>query len=117
MDAIRIYTGEDGQSHFETVQLEMKELKAGKWGTDLISNEGVEFEETASGGTFEWHNAPRRQYVITLSGQLEFECRGGEKQIIKPGDILLAEDARGGGHRWKLINDQPWRRLYIHLEA
>ena len=70
-------------------------------------------EQTAAGASLHWHNAPHRQYVITLSGRLEFETRKGDKQTIEPGDILLAEDTTGGGHRWRLIDDQPWRRAYI----
>jgi quercetin dioxygenase-like cupin family protein len=54
--------------------------------------------------------------VITLSGRLEFETRAGKRQIVEPGDILLAEDTSGGGHRWRLIDDQPWRRAYVALE-
>jgi quercetin dioxygenase-like cupin family protein len=53
--------------------------------------------------------------VITLSGRLEFETRAGKRQIVEPGDILLA-DTSGGGHRWRLIDDQPWRRVYVALE-
>ena len=73
----------------------------------------ISFEETAAGARLDWHNAPHRQYVITLSGRPEFETRKGERQIVEPGDILLAEDTSGGGHRWRLIDDQPWRRVYV----
>ena len=31
----------------------------------------------------------------------------------RPGDILLAEDTTGGGHRWRLTEDQPWWRAYV----
>ena len=31
------------------------------------------------------------------------------------GDILLAEDTVGGGHSWRIIDDQPWRRVYVVL--
>jgi uncharacterized cupin superfamily protein len=54
----------------------------------------ITFEETA-GASLDWHNAPHRQYVITLSGRLEFETRSGKKQTVQPGDILLAEDTAG----------------------
>jgi hypothetical protein len=30
---------------------------------------------------------------------------------------LLAEDTAGGGHRWKLTDHHPWRRVYVVLEA
>jgi quercetin dioxygenase-like cupin family protein len=48
----------------------------------------VSFEESASGSSLSWHNAPERQYVITLSGTLEFETRLGERFTIAPGDVL-----------------------------
>jgi quercetin dioxygenase-like cupin family protein len=47
----------------------------------------------------------------TLSGTLEFDARGGERFTIRPGDILLAQDNTGTGHRWKLIGDEPWPSL------
>jgi len=51
-----------------------------------------------------------------LSGTLDFTTRGGQHFMLKPGDILLAEDTSGGGHTWKLVDDQPWQRVYVVLE-
>jgi hypothetical protein len=31
-------------------------------------------------------------------------------------DVLLAEDNAGEGHKWRLIDDQPWRRAYVVLK-
>ena len=56
-----------------------------------------------------------RQLVITLSGTLDFQTRGGQHFTMMPGEILLAEDTAGGGHTWKLVDDQPWRRVYVVL--
>ena len=75
----------------------------------------ISFQETASGGTFAWHTAPVRQLVVTLSGTLEFRTREGQHFLIRPGDILLAEDTVGTGHSWRLIDEQPWRRVYLIL--
>ncbi len=75
----------------------------------------ISFEKTAAGASLDWHNAPHRQYVITLSVRLGFETRTGARQVVEPGDTLLAEDTLGGGHRWRLIDDQPWRRVYVGL--
>jgi len=55
------------------------------------------------------------QYVISLSGTLEFTTRDGETFVLSPGEVLLAGDTTGTGHRWRLIDDQPWRRLYVEL--
>lgn len=113
---IRLYTGDDGQSHFDVGEIEWDDAAA----PSMISRSGpahaISFEETAAGASLDWHNAPHRQYVITLSGRLEFETRSGKKQNVEPGDILLAEDTTGGGHRWRLIDHQPWRRAYVTVE-
>ncbi|KPX41387.1 hypothetical protein RA263_24155 [Pseudomonas syringae pv. tagetis] len=73
----------------------------------------LHFKETPAHSTYEWHPAPEEQYVITLSGTLEFSTTGGENFVLHPGEILLAQDTTGPGHRWKLIDGQPWRRAYI----
>src|SRR3982075_4631082 len=113
---VRIWTGEDENSHFEEGSIE---LESGADG-DLLSSKLVtaqaSFQETASGGTLAWHTAPVRQLVITLSGTLDFQTRGGQHFLLKPGDILLAEDTVGSGHSWKLTDDSSWRRAYVVLQ-
>jgi quercetin dioxygenase-like cupin family protein len=54
--------------------------------------------------------------VITLSGTLEFQAKSGATFTIRPGDILLAQDNHGTGHKWKLTGDDPWRRAYVVYE-
>jgi len=114
---VRLWTGDDDNSHFEEGSLALEagvrgDLLSGQFGVTTIS-----FQETSSGGAFAWHTAPARQFVITLSGTLDFETRAGEHFMLHPGDILFAEDTAGGGHRWKLIDDHPWRRVYVILAS
>jgi hypothetical protein len=115
MRLIRLFTGDDGQSHFAVGEIAWHKLAGPNAISGTEAAQSISFEETAAGSSFEWHNAPHRQYVLTLSGTLEFETRTGEKQMVEPGDVLLAEDVTGGGHRRRLIDDQPWRRVYVHL--
>jgi hypothetical protein len=110
---IRLSTGDDGQSHFDVGEIEWDRFEALNAMSCSEPGQHISFEETQAGVSLDWHNAPRRRYVITLSGRLEFETRTGARQVVKPGDILLAEDSLGGGHRWRLIDDQPWRRVYV----
>lgn len=110
---VRIWTGDDGDSRFEEGIIDLHEGARG----DLLS-QGVEvvsmsFQETRSGSSFAWHKDPIPRFVITLSGTLEFETHRGENFVIRPGDILLAQDNTGTGHRWKLLNEEPWRRVYV----
>ena len=110
----RFYTGPDNQTHAEEVELKFTPGSPSEV-SKMMPVTGAELHRTAGGSVDDWHRAPRRQYVITLSGTLEFETRLGERFTIAPGDVLLAEDTTGGGHRWRLVDDQPWRRVYVAL--
>jgi len=79
----------------------------------LVEAESILFQETPAHASLDWHTAPVPQYVITLAGVLEFTTRGGETFTIRPGDVLLAVDYTGSGHKWRLINDEPWKRAYV----
>jgi quercetin dioxygenase-like cupin family protein len=110
---VRIWTGDDGDSHFEEGIIDLRDGERGDFLSSSAGALNISFRETKSGGSFEWHKDPVPRFVITLSGVLEFETRGGERFVIRPGDILLAEDNTGTGHRWKLIGEDPWRRAYV----
>jgi hypothetical protein len=85
---IQVYTGEDGESHFEEGTLQLPKL-----------------EGTA-------HRSRSRD-----AADVSFETRLGETCTLAPGTILLAEESEGGGgHRWRLTDGQPWRRVYVVLE-
>jgi quercetin dioxygenase-like cupin family protein len=102
--AYRLYTSPDGNSH----------VVRGSIGTNkLIEAQSILFKETPAHSSLDWHDAPTTQYVITLAGVLEFTTVGGETFTIHPGEILVAEDVTGSGHKWRLVNDEPWKRAYV----
>jgi hypothetical protein len=37
----------------------------------------------------------------------------GAKFVLRPGDVPFAEDNVGAGHKWRSIDDLPWRRAYV----
>ncbi|MDI4233458.1 hypothetical protein AAFX91_24045 [Bradyrhizobium sp. 31Argb] len=112
---VRLWTGEDSNSHFEEGLIDLEPGQRGDWLSSKVDVVTISFQETASGGAFAWHTAPIRQLVITLSGTLDFQTRDGEHFLLHPGDILLAEDTVGSGHSWKLTDDSSWRRAYVVL--
>jgi quercetin dioxygenase-like cupin family protein len=105
--AFKLYTGSDNASHVLEGTIDEKAR------TDVVA---IHFKETPAHSSYDWHPDPEPQYVITLSGTLEFTTPSGETFVLRPGDVLLAEDNIGTGHKWRLIDDQPWRRAYIVLK-
>ncbi len=47
---------------------------------------------------------------------LEFETKSGATFTLRPGDVLIAQDNSGTGHKWRLIGHEPWRRAYVVYE-
>src|SRR5947209_2168824 len=66
MQITRLYTGEDQQTHIEWITIsEHPELGS------LQPATGIAFRVAEPGHFIDWHGAPRRQYVITLAGEVE----------------------------------------------
>ena len=89
MKVIRIYTGSDGESHFEDLEPEMTSDGYGGVISAPVKAKSVMFRETGGDYHVGFHNAPRRQYVVNLSGSVEIETGAGEKRLLGPRDVLL----------------------------
>ncbi len=116
MTIVRIYTGADQRSHFEDIQVPLK--SAGKIGfiSELMKATGIVFRETGADYNYDFHTAPRRQYVVNLEGEVEIEVGDGTKRILRSGDILLAEDTTGQGHISRAVAGKPRKSLFITLD-
>eukprot|EP00128_Syssomonas_multiformis_P000685 Colp12_sorted_trinity150504_noHs@22582 len=117
MKATRLYTDEKGESHFEDFEIELED--AGDIGrlSKLYEAKGVIFRETPGSYDFTWHNAPKRQFVIMLSGGgVEMTASDGEVRRFYPGDITLLEDTTGKGHISKAIDGKSRVSIFIQLE-
>jgi hypothetical protein len=86
MKYTRIYADAQGDSHFEDVEMEMK---AAPHNTGVISEMFA-----AKGAMFrlshdyfvDWHNAPRRQFVVNITGSVEITISDGTNEAqFRPG--------------------------------
>lgn len=115
MKYIRIYAGPDGESHFEDLEVELEETPNGSGYSDLVPATGVIFRRTPADQYLDWHPAPRRQFVVTLSGEAEVEASDGEVRQIVPGTIMLADDTTGKGHITRGVGAEERLSLFIPL--
>ena len=102
MGTFRMYSGTDGQTHIETIDLD----KTPSW-KEAQQTTNITFRSAPVGRFQDWHPAPRRQFVIILSGQLEIGLGDGSKQIFGPGDARLVEDTTGKGHTTAVHGSAP----------
>ena len=107
---IHSYTGSDGQSHPK----EYDEVPIGKLEIDDV--EGVRVHAFPTGTFIDWHNTPRRLFMVTLSGEAEIGYGDGQTRRMKPGDIHFEDDVTGQGHTFRVIGDAPRVTLVIPIK-
>jgi hypothetical protein len=103
------FTGADRQSHGEEQELEFVGTKL-----PLQPLSGVvEAHRGVLGSVVDWHPAPQRQYVITLSGHGEIEFAGGQKISMTPGHVEFIEDTTGKGHITRTLGTEDRISLWL----
>jgi hypothetical protein len=112
---MRIYTGPDGKTKAEEYEMPLKAQGRGTELSETHAVTSVQFRRTNREYFNDWHTAPRRQFVVTLSGEREIELEGGRKLRLGPGSILLAEDTTGKGHILRHTGSQDAISLTIPL--
>ena len=110
MQFCRMYTGTDGKSHFE----ELDQTQGAREFMKAHPVSALVFKNDANRDDLHgWHNAPRRQWCITLSGSVTIGIGDGSARTFGPGDVFLAEDVSGQGHTATANN---WVRAFVHLD-
>jgi quercetin dioxygenase-like cupin family protein len=110
MKIVRTYTGADNQTHFQDLDPDAFATLAGKVGEGAIRvNQGP------AGSFSDFHTAPRRQYVVIMSGGMEIEISDGTTRRLVPGDVLVAEDLTGKGHITRGVGADPRITLAVPL--
>ena len=111
----RIYTGPDGKTKVEEYEVPLSPQGRGTELSTTVGVKSLQFRRTNQDYSLDWHTAPNRQFVITLSGESEIELEGGRKIRLGPDNILLAEDTTGQGHISRAVGSKDRVSLFIPL--
>jgi quercetin dioxygenase-like cupin family protein len=104
MKIVRAYTGDDDESHLDiTDQSDLDYVERDGTRTAVETATGAQFSLRKEGAFSDFHNAPRRQYVLYLTASVELGLGDGSTHVMEPGDVLLAEDTTGRGHSSRVI--------------
>ena len=103
----RIYTGTDGLSHVEDIELNAKSV--------MEKVTGAEVRTTPPGRFSDWHPGPQRQYIINLSGTGQLEVAEG-KVDLPAGSIEYIDDLTGKGHTTRVMGDEERVSIWLKFE-
>jgi quercetin dioxygenase-like cupin family protein len=112
MQFVRVYTGEDGETHFEDLQIQFQEVAFAPPAPPVLLTPFTPATQWAffslpPGWYGDWHPTPRRQIFFYLSGEAEAEVSDGTVRRFRMGDATIVEDTTGKGHRSRVVGDQP----------
>lgn len=114
MKLVRVYTGDDGESHVEPLdETELPFVRRKGTRTEVVPVVGVEFAQRPP-GFIDFHPAPRRQYMVYLTARVELGLGDGSTIVMEPGDVLQAEDTTGRGHTSNVL--QPGMCMIVRVE-
>lgn len=108
MKLYRLYSGDDGQSHFDPLDASAASILFNA----AHAVNGLVFRKEFASHIVNFHRAPRRQWVITLSGSVDIGLGDGTAMTFVAGDVFLAEDVTGQGHT---ARPHDWVRAYVHV--
>ncbi|MFP4152124.1 MAG: hypothetical protein ACLFR8_08755 [Alkalispirochaeta sp.] len=110
---VRIFTGEDGITHFEDGLIPL--VPAGEIGdlSEAIPGGTVRFRRTDADYDYDWHPTPARQFIFMMSGAIEIEVGDGEIRRINAGQTLFLEDLASPGHRTRNAGPTPRWSVFV----
>ena len=111
----RIYSDTNGESHFEDIDISLTEAGDIGFLSENIPAKDIIFRKVKPSYDYDFHNAPQRQFIILLDGEIEIETSLGEKRTFKGGNILLMEDTEGKGHKTRNLQDIERKSIFITL--
>ena len=101
----RIYTGTDGLSHVEHIELNAQSV--------LEKVTGARVSVSQPGSFSDYHVGPERRYIINLTGGGQLQVAEG-KVDLPAGTIEYIDDLTGKGHTTANVGKEP--RVSIHLQ-
>ena len=116
---VRVFSGSDGQSHIEEFEPDFKDFVdtegAHGEGTTVEAATGMTIRRNPPGYFLDFHCAPRRQYAITIAGEVEIGLGDGSVTRLGPGTVLLAEDLTGQGHTTRVVGTETRVSVMVPL--
>lgn len=117
----KLYSGPDGESHWEDVEVNLEEQSFAPpaKAIEISAPEKVKqamFLRLRAGWDEPIHPTPVAQRLICLSGSVRVTASDGEARTIGPGDVWHMEDKEGKGHHTVVTSDEDFLSVIIQYE-
>ncbi len=117
MKVTRVYSDNEGETHFEDVDIRLEDFRGSIQRMSKPLKASTMSFTVLSGALAEtWHRAPRRQAIIILDGEVDLAVSDGGRRRFGPGHVLVMEDTTGKGHTTHSVEGKEREEVWVALE-
>jgi hypothetical protein len=104
----KLYTGTNGESHFEDIEIDLVLTEYAPPAPPLSLSSFTPatqfgFMNAPVGWSSDWHPTSARNIFFVLTGEWEVTASDGESRRFSQGSVLLVEDTTGKGHSSRVV--------------
>jgi len=121
MKYTKIFTDGKGETHFDEMEIDLEFNQYAPPAPPFMVSELrpavlYGFSRFPAGWVGDWHPAPRRQFFLILSGEVECTVSDGESRVFGPGSVVLVEDTTGKGHVSRIVGSEDFMAAMIVID-
>ena len=124
MKVVRVYSVAEGETHFDEVEVPLTGVNFAPPAppinlSALSPASEYGFMSAPPGWDGDWHPAPMRMLTIYLKGEIVVEASDETTRHLRSGDVALAEDTTGKGHRSRVVGmrTHSWPSFVYRISA
>ncbi|HJZ80362.1 MAG TPA: hypothetical protein VKD91_08450 [Pyrinomonadaceae bacterium] len=122
MEIVRLYADQNGESHFEELEIKLDLTDYVPPAAPLyLSEPGAanecRFMKAPAGWTSDWHPSTGRNMFFVLTGEWEVTASDGESRRFAVGSVLLVEDTKGKGHSSRVVSQTDSLAAMVQLST
>ena len=120
MTYTRLYSDEQGESHFEDIEIDLTLTDYAPPAPPLELSSFTPatqfgFMNAPAGWSSDWHPTSARNIFFVLSGEWEVAASDGESRRFPAGFVLLVEDTTGKGHSSRVVSETDSLAAMVQL--
>jgi hypothetical protein len=122
MKYTRLYASDDGESHFEQIEVKLSLTEYAPPAPPLELSEmrtaaQFGFMNAPAGWSSDWHLSSARNLFFVLTGEWEVTASDGESRRFRVGSVLLVEDTSGKGHSSRVVSETDSLAAMVELTS
>jgi hypothetical protein len=116
LEVWHIFSRPDGMTSMKQIDVSLDSSQVRGGISRLFAGGGFQFRFMPADLNADWHPAPRRQMVVTITGEGEIETGDGQVLIVKPGVMTYLEDTTGQGHKTRARGGAGRLSIFLPLD-